>query len=75
MNIVTKYDGKETYQSWQATLIRPFSFGGMGFVSEIEIVGYGATETEAKSNLEVMIDSLKSSIACLRFEEQNVSSE
>lgn len=56
MGIITKNDGKEKYQSWEAEFEQSGS-DGMGHYNS-DFTGYGATEYDAKVNLLQQVDNL-----------------
>ena len=54
--IIIKNDGKEKYQSWEATLVRSGG-DGKGYC-DANFEGWGANEYEAKSNLIQQVENL-----------------
>ncbi len=54
-------DGKEKYQSWTATASVEQLLGSMGSYS-VEVVGWGATEAEARANCMHVFDEMMAKI-------------
>jgi hypothetical protein len=63
MNIEVKDDGKKKWQSFQATITVDQFNTADGWCTGCEIVGLGADETEARSNLALTLEKLKEKLA------------
>jgi hypothetical protein len=63
MNIEIRDDGKKKWSSFQATIAVDHFTTADGWCSGFEIVGLGADETEARSNLALTLEQLKGKIA------------
>jgi hypothetical protein len=63
MNIEVKDDGKKKWRSFQATITVDDFTTADGWCTGCEIVGLGADEAEARSNLALMLEQLNGKLA------------
>lgn len=68
MEIKITNDGREKWQSWEATIVFPEPpYISGGYYSYGEAIGYGKNEEEARQNLKKQIERMKEEISHLYY--------